>query len=290
MKVQFQEEGHKYFNEDNEEYISVTTLIEKYKEPFDAKFWSEYKAIEKYFNTKDPSGNEFANIKKLVGHKNVNRFFSNYAKPSEKIVVATYQREILMSWDMIRENACLMGADYHAKQELAWKNDLYHRVGGELHFVMPQELIDFDYSQIPDGIYPELVVYSNQYMVAGMADRVLVERPYVDLSDYKTNKKLDRESYYSQRDGRKMMFPPINNLMDCNFMHYQLQLSIYAFLLSLHGLIPRNLTIEHVKRDKNGRLNPNDVETIAVKYLDKEVKLILDYHEQNKGNWIYDSR
>ena len=47
--VAFNEEKHKYFNVDDpsKEYISVTTLIHKFTQPFDKDFWSAYKALEK---------------------------------------------------------------------------------------------------------------------------------------------------------------------------------------------------------------------------------------------------
>ena len=45
--VCFNEESHTYWNEnDNAKYISVTTLIERYGQPFDKEFWSAYKALE----------------------------------------------------------------------------------------------------------------------------------------------------------------------------------------------------------------------------------------------------
>ena len=45
--VCFNENSHVYWNaNDNEKYISVTTLIERYAQPFDKDFWSAYKALE----------------------------------------------------------------------------------------------------------------------------------------------------------------------------------------------------------------------------------------------------
>jgi hypothetical protein len=45
--VCFNEDSHVYWNvNDNEKYISVTTLIERYAQPFDSEFWSGYKALE----------------------------------------------------------------------------------------------------------------------------------------------------------------------------------------------------------------------------------------------------
>ena len=43
--VTFYDEPHKYYI-DGKELISVTTLIHRYQEEFDEKFWSEYKATQ----------------------------------------------------------------------------------------------------------------------------------------------------------------------------------------------------------------------------------------------------
>ena len=47
--IAFQEEGHKYFNlkDASIKYVSVTTMIEQFGQPFDKEFWSAYKALEK---------------------------------------------------------------------------------------------------------------------------------------------------------------------------------------------------------------------------------------------------
>jgi hypothetical protein len=46
--IAFNEENHRYWNvsDENKKFISVTTLIEKFGQPFDKDFWSAYKALE----------------------------------------------------------------------------------------------------------------------------------------------------------------------------------------------------------------------------------------------------
>ena len=47
-EVCYNDEAHLYWNEhDNSKYISVTTLIHQFTQPFDKEFWSAYKALEK---------------------------------------------------------------------------------------------------------------------------------------------------------------------------------------------------------------------------------------------------
>ena len=47
--VCFNDENHKYFdvNDESKQYISVTTLIDRYGQEFNKDFWSAYKALEK---------------------------------------------------------------------------------------------------------------------------------------------------------------------------------------------------------------------------------------------------
>ena len=45
--IQTQIEFNQQVAEDNSKYISVTTLIERFGQPFDESFWSAYKALEK---------------------------------------------------------------------------------------------------------------------------------------------------------------------------------------------------------------------------------------------------
>ena len=45
--VEFYEDTHEYINKKtNAKYVSVTTLIHEYTQPFDEEFWSAYKAFE----------------------------------------------------------------------------------------------------------------------------------------------------------------------------------------------------------------------------------------------------
>ena len=47
--VAFNDLNHKYWDitDESKKYISVTTLIERYGQPFNETFWSNYKALQK---------------------------------------------------------------------------------------------------------------------------------------------------------------------------------------------------------------------------------------------------
>ena len=50
--VAYNDLEHSYWNvNDNEKYVSVTTLIHSYTQEFDQNFWSAYKALEKLLDS-----------------------------------------------------------------------------------------------------------------------------------------------------------------------------------------------------------------------------------------------
>lgn len=156
---------------------------------------------------------------------------------------------------------------------------------------------------LEDGIYPELILYNNEFEVCGTADLVKIEtikgKRYVDISDYKTSEKIDINSYqHPVTKKHQMLLPPCQNLMDCNFSLYALQLSTYAFFLERYNYIPRNLNIIHLKMVE---CLPEDsiaeVDGLHYKieeeifyptpYLKKEVKALLKYYKNKKNEKLY---
>ena len=120
---------------------------------------------------------------------------------------------------------------------------------------------------------------------------------YIDLEDFKTSKTIDLESFYDTRNQKyATLNAPLNHIMDCNFMKYSLQLSMYAFFLEKYNFTPRNLTINHLVIKKwedeppitepkyninfeNSKYYVADEVLYPVKYMKKEVKALLQYHK-----------
>ena len=93
------------------------------------------------------------------------------------------------------------------------------------------ELLDID-----KGVFPEYLIYrtsdDNKFRLAGQIDLLIKDGNDIYIRDYKTNSKIDEKSYYNPRTKKyQMMNYPLNNLMDCNKVHYALQLSTYAWML-----------------------------------------------------------
>ena len=98
-------------------------------------------------------------------------------------------------------------------------------------------------------IYPEVIIYSTELTIAGTIDIIAKDNNTgsYELIDWKTSKKIDKVSY-----GYKMGIHEVTkNILDCNFYHYALQLSLYRYILEqYYGISINNQLIAHLQDDK----------------------------------------
>lgn len=90
---------------------------------------------------------------------------------------------------------------------------------------------------------------------------------------HNTNRKLDEKSYFDSRTKKnQMMKYPLNNIMDCNKLHYNLQLSIYAWMLQQNNpdLEVGKLIIVHYDHKGN-------VTEYELPYLKEDVERLMKY-------------
>lgn len=261
MAVTFQPEGHRYTNENGEVYISVTTLIGKYKAPFDAQYWSTYKAVKLVLEKKgtwDRFKRRAGGWDKVVAYYNSLNDFPYHAE------VARVKIEFLQSWAETGRIAREKGSDYHAQMEdISHKLGVEKKNGKEIKVCSPVDLLrlqDFE----NDGVYTELLLYNDHFRLAGMADKVIKEGRIIHIHDYKTSKEIEMEAFQDEK-----MKHPIHHLPSCNYFEYSLQLSIYAWMLEQVGYTVGDLVIEHV---------PANHKEYKVKYLRDEVQSLLSHY------------
>jgi thiol-disulfide isomerase/thioredoxin len=262
--ILFEPQAHAYssIEADQIEWISATTLIGGLKEPFDGKAIS------------------------LKSSKNKRSKW--YGMDPE---------QILAVWKGEADRACSLGNFYHDQREsdiLALETMQRH--GKVLPIFAPvyDELgrkVAPD-QRLQDGIYPELMVYLKSAGVCGQSDLVEVVDGRVHITDYKTNKKIETASYVSWDGVSKKMLPPVDNLDDCNFNHYNLQLSLYMYIILRHNPKLRfgSLTIHHIqfetagedaygypisKLDDNGDPILKGIEVFPMPYLREEIQRIV---------------
>lgn len=286
--IKFNKDNHTYTNQ-GELYTSVTKLIGKFKNPFNRDHWSTYKALERLFPPKlwketkkgwDVSKTDF------IAHAST-KFLKELGSAQDlNIAIDT----ILKEWKGENQKAIQRGNHYHlAKEKQSYKQGYeispfdgkkYYIDQETIKLINPslslEEQIDADHKEglvydlflLPDGYYPELLIWNNEYKLAGQADRVFIKTKrkhrYISIDDYKSNKKIKTKSIYNKaKRGYMMMKPPLNHLMDCNHTHYNLQISLYAWMLEQFGYKVDNLAFHHFNT------------MYQLKYLKKEIKTIL---------------
>ena len=279
--VKYNDEEHLYWD-DNGKFISVTTLIGKFCQPFDSDYWSSYKAIERVLDKetfkiakKDLQNN--VSIDKIIEAFDIDREDFNSAK-----------QDILDEWQKKNIEACERGTKIHADLEHSFtkkkETDMKkYGLGGKFLINTNDSLnkSNIELLDIDKGVFPEYLIYrtsdDNKFRLAGQIDLLIKDGNDIYIRDYKTNSKIDEKSYYNPRTKKyQTMNYPLNNLMDCNKVHYALQLSTYAWMLQ--KINPqfniKQLMLIHYDHDGN-------VTEIPVDYLkDDVIRMCKWYNKQ----------
>lgn len=276
--VAFNDQNHVYWNVEDAsiKYVSVTTMIEKFGQPFAKEFWSAYKALEKIL-PKD----EWAIEKKSL--LNTKKFDMDILE-AHNIDIDTFNKEqqaILDTWQEENKKSCERGTKIHANLE----NSMYKKkknidltkfqVGGKFECVKDKTELDLE-----NGVYPEYLISwdspSGKLHVAGQIDLLVKRGSSIVIGDYKTNKKIDLKSYFDTKTHKsvKMQFP-LGTLDDCNYNHYCLQLSTYAYMVTQKHpeFIIDDLVLIHFDHNDN-------MTVYHLPYLRDEVIRMLTFYEK----------
>lgn len=261
-EVGYDDAQHRYFNGD-QTYTSVTQLIDRFKNKFDTPERAQYMA-------------------------------DRYGMTHEYWIA---------KWDKIRTKSLERGNRIHDDNEMVSYGRGVEKVAGTVMPVQNRGLlpVDIPYAQLPDGIYPELILWSHKYRIAGRADKIILHtskytaaktmygKTYkaeiytrsADVDDYKTNETLHFESFYDHTNKKHlMMLGPLSHLQDCSMNHYTLQFSLYQFLLEEFGFLPGERTLIHYPHEIEGLGTPNP-KPYKLPYLRNEVIAMLNHNLQH---------
>ena len=277
--VCFNDENHKYFdvNDESKQYISVTTLIDRYVQEFNKDFWSAYKALEKLLS-KDAWQLE---KKSLLASKKFNKeLLSTYDISENDFNKA--QQDILDEWDKNNREACERGTKIHSELEnnfyKAGKNITLQKFGIGGKFECRKDYSDLD---LEHGVYPEYLIYRESedgiLKIAGQVDLIIKNGNDIIIVDHKTNKKIDLKSgFNTQTKSTAKMKYPLNNLDDCNFWHYTMQLSTYAWMLQKinPNFVIKDLILNHYDHNGNNTL-------YHCEYLKHDVEKMLYHYKKS---------
>lgn len=274
--VVYSDEAHVYLDKtDQQKYVSVTTLIGKYENPFDVFFWSSYKTCEKLM-----SEETFHVLKEtLLATK---RWTDDMIEKLhlDPIIFDKTRKEIQKGYDDERNKSCERGTKIHSNFEEMYytseKQDLKKfGLGGV--FTCKKGYCELD---LEKGVYPEFLVSLKSsdgiLRVAGQIDLLIKDGNDIIIVDYKTNKEIKKHSYFDKNKfSRIMMKYPLNNIEDCNFYHYSLQLSTYAYLLQQikPELNIKKLMLIHI--DHNDKITEYTVD-----YLKNDVERMLKHYKK----------
>lgn len=270
--VKFLNKNHKYISEDNIQWQSVTTVIKKFQEAFNAE--------------------------EIAKKSSKNKKSKWYGMTPQ---------EIKKCWDDISITAIELGNWYHNQQEkLICDTDTIERDGHSCRIIKPiiinDEKIAPDQKLENDHIYPEHFCFLKSASICGQSDLVEVRNSEVHIIDYKSNKELTTAGYKDWKGTTKKLKYPVNHLDDCKLNIYNLQLSLYMYMILKHNptfkcgsLKIHHIIFKEIDRDRLGnpvyqRDSNNDpvverVDIYEVPYLKKEVMAIIKKLDEDSGSY-----
>jgi len=254
--IAFTEDGHRYSNISGEkkEWISVSTLIHKFGNPFDAVEGA------------------------LKSSKN---------RKSKWYGLST--AEIEAAWKEENIRSTTLGHAFHKKQEDSFIGNPEAIFTPTIDGIKPALSQKFT-----PGIYLEPIVYLASAGIAGQVDKLFVYEDSFNINDYKTNKEIKKKSYVNWEGVSKKMLKPLHHMDECEYNTYALQLSLYAYIINRNNPLLKvgKLTIEHVsfelsgenkygypivRLDEKGDPIVKGIEEINLPYNKTEVMLMLDW-------------
>ena len=302
VRLIFKEEGHKYTDTFGNEYKSTTTLLHDYAPKFDKDYWLKKKAAELHI-----SESRLEKQWKDITDEACSRGTKTHNGLEDGIKASSKFKDAVQY--MIRENgemitiADLPNVDLDVKQ-LNIKDFIELT---ENKYPKIYEVLGY-YVNAGYKIYSEIGGFLLDYLVSGTIDVLCIRDDKFVIGDWKTNRGgLKFESGYYKKDKtqtphqltdiwvpkKEVLLPPVNNLPNCNGSIYNLQLSLYAFMVErILGIPNAGLWLCHIdsdfvlneygmpKRFPDGlyhvKKDPKEVVTLhKMKYLREEIKKIL---------------
>lgn len=247
-KYTFIEDGHYYLCNGKRVGISTTGLISQYENHFDSETISQQVANKRGIS----------------------------------------QQEVLEEWRIENLHSTIKGSMVHEFAQSLWEGKEYvfdyskipkeidiDRLKSDINKLIPQAINFYnDYKDMYELIGCEVYLGDEDFDECGATDQILYNKYTggIAIIDYKTNKKIEQESYKHQK-----MLIPLNKFDDCNYVHYSLQLSGYKFKFEKNTKLKVDETFIVYFN-----INADNYEIIEPLNMEKEVKEILELRRINK--------
>lgn len=241
-KYTFIEDGHYYLCNGKRVGISTTGLFGQYEQEFDSY-----------------------NISQMVANKR-----------------GISQQEVLEEWRIENLHSTIKGSLIHEFAQSLWQGKEYKfdysnipkeidldRLKSDIEKLIPQAINFYnDYKDMYELIGCEIYLGDEDYDECGATDQMMLNKytNEIALIDYKSNKKIEYESY-----NHKKMLIPLHKFEDCNYIHYSLQLSDYKFKFEKNTKLKVDETFIVYFN-----VNADNYEIIEPLNMEKEVEEILE--------------
>ena len=304
IRLVFDEPQHKYTDTLGNGYISTTTILHNYQPKFDKSYWLRKKSKELGISEKKLE-QQWDTIKDEACERgsNTHNDLEDGIKGGSQFKKAIQYLEARQTGEMITVADIPTILGNYRLLDLSEFIELTENKYPQIYEVF-QRYTDNGYQ-----IYAEIGTFLIDFLVSGTIDVLLLREDKFVIGDWKTNRGgLKFEAGYFKKDKSQkpaqttdiwvpkqdFLLPPVNNLPNCNGSVYNLQLSMYAFMVELILGIPCiGMWLCHIdsdfelneygqpKRFRDGlyhiKENPKEKTTFHVmQYRKQEIELILN--------------
>lgn len=247
-KYTFIEDGHYYLCNGKRVEISTTGLISQYEQKFDSDTISQQVADKRGIS----------------------------------------QQEVLEEWRIENLHSTIKGSMIHEFAQSLWEGKEYtfdysnvpkeidlDRLDSDIKKLIPQAINFYnDYKDMYELIGCEIYLGDEDYDECGATDQMMLNKYTggITIIDYKTNKKIEYESYK-----HKKMLIPLHKFDDCNYVHYSFQLGDYKYKFEKNT----NLKVDETFI-VYFNTNADNYEIIKPLNMEKEVEKILENRRKKK--------
>lgn len=251
-KYTFIEDGHYYLCNGKRVGISTTGLISQYEQEFDSD-----------------------TISQMVANKR-----------------GISQQEVLEEWRIENLHSTIKGSMIHEFAQSLWEGKEYKfdysnvppeinldRLKSDIKKLIPQAINFYnDYKDMYELIGCEIYLGDEDYDECGATDQMMLNKYTggITIIDYKTNKKIEYESYK-----HKKMLIPLHKYDDCNHVHYSFQLGDYKYKFEKNT----NLKVDETFI-VYFNVNADNYEIIEPLNMEKEVEEVLNIRRVKNMNSV----
>lgn len=260
VRLIFDEPAHKYTDSLGNSYISTTTILHNYAPKFDKTYWLRKKAKE--------LGISEAKLEKqwqTITDEACERGSNTHNGLEDGIKGGSQFKKAIQYLETRGDGEMITVADIPT-------------ILGRYRLLVIDEFIELTENKYPQiyevfqkyvdagyQIYAEIGSFLIDFLISGTIDVLLIKEDKFVIGDWKTNRGgLKFEAGYYKKDKsqkpaqmtdiwvpkQEFLLPPVNNLPHCNGSIYNLQLSMYAFMVeTILGIPCIGMWLCHIDSD-----------------------------------------